>query len=180
MKKTNFIETYSGIQFYPLEPEEKDVNIIDIAHSLSHLCRYSGHCKFFYSVAQHSVNIYHLLKQSTNNPVILMDGLLHDATEAYMVDLPKPLKEHMDEYSAYEERLQKVIYSYIGLPKKISSEVKHADNIMLSHEAAILMPCRTWNFNPIVLKEISIEERLISDVRNEFLSIFYKLNNELL
>src|ERR1051326_5760594 len=79
--------THTGKQFWPLDARVDEIDIEDIAHGLSHICRFGGHCRHFYSVAQHSVLV------SRAVPLQLrMAGLLHDATEAYIGDMVRPLK----------------------------------------------------------------------------------------
>lgn len=176
MRIGDFIETYNGIQFYPLDPKPEEIHIVDIAHSLSNLCRYGGHSKIFYSVAQHSINMVNYLKTQTDDPKILLDAALHDASEAYLLDIPRPLKKFLYEYKNYENKLQKVIYTKYGLDSKISSIVKQADDDILSYEASILMSCYTWNENPIDLSHIvKIEERKNSEVKEEYLTILREL-----
>ena len=83
----DWIQTMSGVIFYPLDPRPEEIRIEDIAHALSHQCRFAGHCREFYSVAEHSVRVSRELPQE-----FMLWGLLHDASEAYLVDLPRPIK----------------------------------------------------------------------------------------
>lgn len=88
-----YIRTYTGGKFHPFAPKPDEVSILDIAHSLSQQCRFSGHTRKFYSVAQHSVLVArHLTFRATN---FLLAALLHDAPEAYLVDLPTPIKRNV-------------------------------------------------------------------------------------
>lgn len=133
------IETFSGRHFRPLSPRVKDVQIVDIAHALSNQCRFSGHVKQHYSVAEHSVRVCRLLRGLSSE--IQLWGLLHDASEAYLVDIPSPLK-HTPTFKAYraaEKHLQGVICDRFGLPRKHPKQVKLADSILLATEARDLM-----------------------------------------
>lgn len=138
-----WIQTYTGGQFYPLEPSPADLNIVDIAHALSMLCRFNGHVKSFYSVAEHSVHVSRIVP-----PEQALAGLLHDATEAYLTDLPRPVKHspHMAEYRRAEAELADVIEEWADLPRGAfsTSDLKDADNAMLGLEARELMPYHPW------------------------------------
>lgn len=101
------IRTYSGIMMDPMKASCADINVVDIAHALSHLCRFGGHCPRFYSVAEHSVLVAKaLLPYGTH---IALAGLFHDATEAYMQDLVSPLKHRLPDYMDAEDCLESVI-----------------------------------------------------------------------
>lgn len=138
MRQGDWMQTYSGYQFWPLDPMPEDVHILDIAHALSNQCRFAGHCRTFYSVAQHSVIV--------SQVVPLHDalwGLLHDAAEAYLVDLPRPLKRHSEMgrlYQAIEGRLVHVICERFGLPTDEPESVRLADDVVLMTEKRDLMP----------------------------------------
>jgi hypothetical protein len=133
----DWIQTYSGIAFYPCDPIPEEVCIADIAHALSNLCRFTGHTKYFYSVAEHCVHVSRLCP-----PEHALWGLLHDASEAYVSDLSRPVKLHTalgEEYRRVEAVLQASIIAAFGLPEKEPAEVKSADNRMLYVEAEHLM-----------------------------------------
>jgi hypothetical protein len=130
------ILTYSGNLFSPLDPQPKDVHIEDIAHSLSLLCRFTGHARVFYSVAQHSIQVSLRVP-----PKYALWGLLHDATEAYLNDISLPLKV-LPEYSEYrdaEKRLSQVIMTRFGLDPEEPEPVKVADKLMCRIEGCVLM-----------------------------------------
>jgi 5'-deoxynucleotidase YfbR-like HD superfamily hydrolase len=131
--------THTGRQFWPLDCRVDDIDIEDIAHGLSHICRFGGHCRHFYSVAQHSVLV------SRAVPLQLrMLGLLHDATESYIGDMVRPLKLQMPEFNAVEEKLWAVIARRFDLPTtdpRDNATLKAADN-------AALMAERRDLFNP--------------------------------
>jgi len=93
--KEVWIATYTGGRFYPLDPRPEDVCIADIAHSLSQICRFNGQTLQFYSVAQHSVLVSKLLGQGGPSPIHEFMGLKHDAAEAYLCDLVRPIKREL-------------------------------------------------------------------------------------
>ena len=123
------ILTFSGKFLDYLNPDPEQIDIEDIAIALSREARFCGHTKKFYSVAQHSVFVSKLLP-----PIFSLEGLLHDASEAYCKDLPTPLKNLLPDYQAIEERVDGVIRKKFGLPPKMSIEVKAGDHAALMHE----------------------------------------------
>lgn len=139
MNKNAWIQVHSGGKFHPLAVLPGEVRIDDIAHALSNVCRFGGHCREFYSVAQHCVIVSHLLPQATG---AALAGLLHDASEAYLGDVVKPLKDSpaMVDYADAEERLQAHIYALFGVDGETHYEdVHHADMTALATEARDLM-----------------------------------------
>src|SRR5579864_8305438 len=131
-----WIQTHSGRRFNPINPNPDAIVIQDIAHSLSMQCRFSGHCSEFYSVAQHSVLVSYIC-----GPSDALWGLLHDASEAYLVDVPRPLKRS-GKFQAYidiEEKMTEAICRRFALPFKEPPNVKIADTMLLATEARDLM-----------------------------------------
>jgi len=137
-RKGRSIYTYTGVTFWPMDPRVEDVNIEDIAHSLSMLCRFNGHIKSFYSVAQHSVLVSGLC-----SPENQFWGLMHDAAEAYISDMPSPIKMELPNFIAAEHVIQKVICDKFGLPYKEPAEVKKADLIIRATEMRDLRKSKT-------------------------------------
>lgn len=142
-RRGDWMQTASGIAFWPLDPRPDEVYIDDIAHALSMLCRYAGHCRHFYSVAEHSV----LLSRAMPTVELKRWALLHDATEAYLVDIPRPIKRHMPDYVRLEEHLMGVIADRFGLEGPMPDEVKDADNRIIVDEMRQLMrtPPMAWD-----------------------------------
>jgi hypothetical protein len=131
-----FIGTFSGLRFWPLDPDPVKILIADIAHALAHQCRFGGHASKFYSVAEHSVHVSQLCL-----PEHALWGLLHDASEAYLVDLPRPLKQ-LPEFAPYREaerQLQRAVAVRFGLPEDQPASVTEADETMLWIEAHSLL-----------------------------------------
>jgi hypothetical protein len=133
----NDIQTWSGRSFDPFNPDPEVVCIEDIAHALANLCRFGGHCKRFYSVAQHSV----LVSETVKDASLRMEALLHDASEAYLVDLPGGLKHQLPEYLKLEEIWIQAIADHFQRPLLVthSKTIKEADNILLVTEKRDLM-----------------------------------------
>lgn len=135
-RKGGWIQTYTGRKFWPLDPRPEDIVVEDIAHALALTCRFTGHVREFYSVAQHSV----LVSQNCQ-PEDALWGLLHDASEAYIADVSRPLKKEwaFREYRAAEARLEIAICNRFGLPLDKPMSIKAADDTLLTTEARDLM-----------------------------------------
>src|SRR6266446_1823797 len=132
-----WIITYTGKKFYHLNPQPEMVCIEDIAHSLAQTCRWTGHTRFHYSVAQHSIYCSHIVL-----PEMALEALLHDGSEAYLGDMNRPLKHFTEAGPAYrkvEAVVEAVIFKKFGLAPDMSPEVKAADTKMLYTEKAQLM-----------------------------------------
>lgn len=132
------IITSSGKWFNVLEPNPDDIDLKDIAHALSNQCRFTGHTEQFYSVAQHSV-----LVSQYCDPEDAAWGLLHDAGEAYLSDIARPIKKHPDFgpfYLKAEARLTAAVMEAFGLSPEMPDSVKAADDMLLRMEARDLMP----------------------------------------
>jgi 5'-deoxynucleotidase YfbR-like HD superfamily hydrolase len=173
-RKGDWISTYSATKFYAFDPRVEEIHIEDIAHALSLICRYSGHCKFFYSVAQHSIGVQQILKEFGYDAQIQLYGLLHDASEAYICDIPKDIKRNMPEYKKIEKNIQNMIWKSFNLPEpsdEIHSLVKQADNMMLRCEAKTLMKDWTEWYLPYDDINIVIEEKPMKYTENRFLQI---------
>ncbi len=138
----DYIETFTGRSFRPLSPGDAPIVIEDIAHALSNQCRFSGHTRVHYSVAEHSVRVSKLLADWGAPKEEQLWGLLHDASEAYLVDIPAPLKS-TPAFAAYcvaEAALQQAICLRFGLPVEQPKSVALADRVLLATEARDLMP----------------------------------------
>ena len=137
-----FVSTYSGRQFYPLAPQAAQIEIGDIAHGLAYQCRFNGQTRHFYSVAQHSLMVMSLVPEKFR-----FSALLHDAAEAYLGDMVKPLKNLFPEFSVIEARVMEIIGHRFGLDlTHLDPSIKQADLIALATEKRDLMPhsVETW------------------------------------
>jgi hypothetical protein len=131
-----WIQTGNGAQFYLLDPKPKSIHLGDIAHALSLLCRYTGHVRCHYSVAQHSVLVSRLVP-----PQHALWGLMHDASEAYINDISSPLKHcpEMDFYRRVERVIMGAVCRRFGLPLEQPAEVRDADLRLLVTEKRDLL-----------------------------------------
>ena len=136
------IQTWSGRLFSPLEPDPAAIEIVDIAHALAHQCRFGGHSRTFFSIAQHCCVVADELERRGASAEDVLSALLHDAGEAYLGDLPHPLKHRSPLgtlYRAVEEPLQAVILARFGLPAQPPPLVKPVDRAALAAERRALM-----------------------------------------
>lgn len=133
-RKGNWIQTYKGLKFYPLDPRTEDINIEDIAHALSLLTRFGGHCINFYCVAEHSVLIARKMIKDNCSKQEALAALFHDGSEAYLTDIVKPLKEHLPQYSTIEYNVQKAIMQKFTCYDFIPAIVKDYDRKILMDE----------------------------------------------
>lgn len=130
----DWILTWTGKTFRPLRPDPATVDIRDIAHALSLLCRFNGHCREFYSVAEHSVRVSREVP-----PQDALAGLLHDAAEAYVSDVPRPVKDQLDGFRDREDELLEVIFEALGVAWPLPLSVKRFDDRLLATELRDLM-----------------------------------------
>lgn len=136
----SWMHTYSGGKFHPAAPFKSDINIEDIAHALSNICRFGGHCSRFYSVAEHSLLVAKVIKDGGGSHLEQLWGLMHDATEAYMGDIPTPLKATLQGFHEREDALMRFIVEKLHMPAHgedslLPGVVKRADRIALVTEA---------------------------------------------
>ncbi|WP_057464338.1 hypothetical protein [Pseudovibrio sp. POLY-S9] len=162
----------SGQYFDLKQPWACEFSIEDIAHALANLCRFTGHCKQFYSVAEHSVFTSQIVP-----PEFALEGLLHDAAEAFIGDIAKPLKSILPDYAVIEERVENAVLTRLGVPVKMSPEIKHADLRMLKAEQFQAM--EDTNVWPLVdeldAADIKLEFWPPERAKQEFLQRFEEL-----
>lgn len=133
--ETNCIRTSTGRYLDVFNPDPEMIHIEDIANGLSQMPRFAGQLPVFYSVAQHSIRCC----QKSKDPILRKSLLLHDASEAYLCDIPKPIKNRLPDYQKLEENLMKVIAEKFGIGFPLSPSVKDIDRLMLEEEWNALM-----------------------------------------
>jgi hypothetical protein len=152
------IRTYKGHYFDVFDPNPDHIDIEDIAHSLSLLCRFAGHIKSFYSVCEHSIWVSNKVSKKH-----ALAALLHDASEAYLIDLPKPIKDEIPQYLEVEDKLMSVIGKKFGFEYPFNDEVKFYDREALFFE---------WENKVIYDNFTSMDSET---AKKHFLEIYYKL-----
>ena len=141
IRKGNWFQTFTGRSYWPADPRPEDIDIEDIAHALSMLCRFGGHCRRFYSVAEHSIHVSHLVP-----PEYALHALLHDATEAYLVDVPRPIKRMLGGYAEMEELNWRAIAARFGIDPVMPRSVHDADqNMLLAERDQLLVRTDRWD-----------------------------------
>lgn len=139
IKRTEIL-TFTGIYIDPCNPDPSRLSIIDIAHALSNSCRYGGHCPKFYSVAEHSVLVHNLMEKERFPKPALFAGLMHDAEEAYLMDMPTPIKRQFQNYVDAGVNLRKVIWEHYGIDWNLYKSVEPHDQEAYQQERQ-----RLWN-----------------------------------
>lgn len=174
------IRTVSKIYFDPVNPDEEKIKIIDIAHALSMLCRANGHFQQFFSVAQHCINCAQEAKARNYSQKVQLACLLHDASEAYISDITRPVKQHLPEYLPIESRLQDIIWNKF-LPEPLTAEenrqVFEIDDAQLYHEFLYFMEERVFDKEPKLYHEPDFRFRGFQKTEEEFLSVFRALTD---
>lgn len=172
------IHTYKGMEFDPTNPEEEKILTEDIAHALSLMCRANGHFKSFYSVAQHSVNCAEEAAARGYSKRVQLACLLHDASEAYLSDITRPVKEKFTQYHAFEEKLQNMIYSkWIcgGLSDEERACVKSVDDAILYSEFLHFVNMEVFEEKPDVFSVPQFDFGGFEETEQKFLNAFLYL-----
>ncbi len=163
-RRGDWMQTFTGRAVWPIDPHPDDVDLLDIAHALAFQCRFGGHSRMHFSVAQHSILVSRLCP-----PPLRLAGLLHDASEAYVADIVRPLKRDLGpRYAEVETGWQWAIGRALGaivggpagdrLPGELAElapQVKHADEVVLATEKRDLMatPPRDWQPLPAPMEQ---------------------------
>lgn len=175
---SNCITTYTGKHFDPTQPEKELICIDDIAHALSLLCRGNGHVKTFFSVGQHCILCAKEAMARGLSDRLALAALLHDASECYMSDVPRPFKKSLPEYQKQEEKLLHIIYEkYLGteLSAEEEQQLKNIDNDLLWYDLKYLLSEEPQEPKPAVYVSIDYTVRPFREVEEEYLILFKQL-----
>ncbi len=177
----DFIITYTKTRFSPLSAKEEDINIHDIAHALSLMCRANGHIKHFYSVAQHSINCAIEASARGLSERIQLACLLHDASEAYLSDVTRPIKRNLPQYLVFEEALQSKIFikfQLYDLTEEEQEQVKNIDDTLLYYEFLELMGEMIFPEEPQLTSSLSFDRVDFEHVERQFINMYKMLMNQ--
>lgn len=173
----SYITTYTGKHFDPTAPDASLFDIRDIAHALSLTCRGNGHVKTFFSVAQHCINCAREAEQRGYSKRVILACLLHDASESYMSDVPRPFKASLPEYVQAEEALLELIYERFlggGLSEEEQKLVKTIDDEMLYYDLKVLLHEPSEYNAPELKIELDYTVVPFQQVENQYLALFEK------
>ncbi|MBO5069310.1 MAG: phosphohydrolase [Roseburia sp.] len=173
----DYITTVSGVRFAPLAPEIDAIKIEDIAHALSFMTRANGHYREFYSVAQHCLDCAGVAKSEGRSRREILACLLHDASEAYLSDITRPVKANLPKYREIEKQLQDVIYEkYLpgGLTEQEHQVVKRIDDACLYYEFEHFNGMRLFDTPPQIVQVPEYRLRSFAEVEEEFLRAFHQ------
>lgn len=173
------IKTYCGIMFDPLEPNSDLIQIEDIAHALSMLCRANGHFRSFYSVGQHCINCAEEAAARGYSAKVQLGCLLHDGSEAYLSDVTRPVKKALPKYLEIEEPLQNSIWNKWLKEPLTAEEVRQVfeiDDIMLLNEFMLLMDTALADVIPALLSNVQFTFNGFKETEEEYLSKFRDLS----
>lgn len=177
-QRIGYITTYTGVHFYPTNPQKESIYIEDIAHALSLICRGNGHVKHFFSVGQHCINCALEAMARGYSRRVCLACLLHDAGEAYMSDVPRPIKMGMPQYKEWEMAIIDTVYEkYLG--SKLTEEeerlVKIVDDDMLYFDLKVLLDEKPDREEPEMQSMFSQEYVPFIEVEKQYLDIFNRL-----
>lgn len=175
------IKTYTDVMFDPLNPESELIDILDIAHALSMLCRANGHFRSFYSVGQHCINCAMEAKARGYSERVQLACLLHDASEAYLSDVTRPVKHELPKYLEIEKPLQESIWQkYLGLAltEEENSQVFRIDDATLYHEFVALMSTRLSSEEPGLQSKPGFSFMGFEKTEKTFLRLFHTLSSD--
>lgn len=157
-----------------------DICVEDIAHALSLLCRGNGHLKYFYSVGQHSLNCAREAKARGWSERLQLICLLHDASEAYISDIIRPVKTHLTNYLSIEQMVMDCVFKKFNLFELSEDENikwKQVDDDILTYELKVLMNGKEESELPILFSEPDVSEKDWVNVQAEFLKVINALTS---
>lgn len=170
----DYMSTYKGYSVNPLAIESDKINIEDIAHALSLLCRGGGHLNCFYSVGQHCINCAYEAQARGYSKSIQLACLIHDASEAYLSDIIRPVKKQLPAYIEIEDKLLEVIYAkFIGtsIASDILSKVKEIDDALLTNELHQFFSNQSIELTPLKSSP-DFNEYHWKDVEKRYINLF--------
>ena len=177
----SYIRTYTGVRFVPTEPEKEKIQIEDIAHALPMLCRGNGHVKTFWSVGEHCICCAKEALARGLGARLALACLLHDASECYLSDIPRPFKESLPAYQKLEDHLLDLVYErFLGstLTEEEQRVLKRIDDDLLWYDLEVLLQEPQPRPEPEIHIDLDYAVRPFLQVEEEYLKLFAKLSGE--
>lgn len=179
-----YMGTFTGKKFYPNDFKPSDVCIEDVAHALSMECRYGGHTRTFYSVAEHCCLLCdHVMTSVGTSRLTLYEmarvALLHDAAEAYVSDMTRPLKKVLPSFKMLENRVETVVFEALGVDDHMPDWLKRLDQRIIKDEQRQLFD-HIYNEQYHDRDEalnVRIQSWLPEQAEREFLTRYHELTN---
>ena len=178
----SYITTYTRKHFDPVNPDPELISIKDIAHALSLICRGNGHVSSFWSVGEHCICCAKEAMNRGFSDKIILACLLHDASECYMSDVPRPLKQEMKEYQYQEDKLLNLIYEkFLGesLTTDEEKQIKEIDDDFLWYDLEKLLDEKQDTEKPDLHIKLDYTVRPFETVEKEYLSLFGEITSKL-
>lgn len=175
------MNVFSGHRIDPLHIKEDDIHLEDIAHALSLICRGNGHIKYFYSVAQHSLNCAKEAQRRGYSKDVVLSCLFHDASETYMSDLITPIKKQMKEYQIIEDQLLETIFQtfHILLKNEEKNIWKEMDHLLLEAELKEMTPLEEDRPTVTLISVPDLKEHYYREIEAEFKAYALQLLEDL-
>ena len=174
----SYIRTFTGMRFVPTEPEKEKIQIEDIAHALPMLCRGNGHVKTFWSVGEHCICCAKEALARGLGARLALACLLHDASECYLSDIPRPFKESLPAYQKLEDHMLDLVYErFLGstLTEEEQEELKKIDDDLLWYDLELLLQEPQPRPAPQLHSGLDYAVRPCGQVEEEYLTLFRKL-----
>lgn len=178
----SYITTYTGHHFDPTRPDPDLILIEDIAHALSMLCRGNGHVSSFWSVGEHCICCAKEAMGRGLSDKIVLACLLHDSSECYMSDVPRPIKQEMKDYQRQEDKLLNVVYEkFLGssLTADEEKQLKEIDDDLLWYDLEILLSEKQDTEKPEIHINLDYKVRPFETVEKEYLKLFAEIKSRL-
>ena len=175
----DYIRTYTGKRFVPADPDPALFCVEDYAHALSLLCRGNGHVKTFWSVGEHCICCAKEAAARGLSARMVLACLLHDASECYLSDVPRPFKAEMKAYQALEDRMLDMIYTkFLGstLSEEEQRQLRQIDDAMLWYDLKYLLGGENIGSRPEIHITVDYAVRPFSEVEKEYLGLFARYN----
>ena len=182
MAETHYITTYSGIHFDPVHPRQEDIRMEDIAHSLSLICRGNGQVKQFFSVGQHCIHCALEALARGYSARIALICLLHDASEGYMSDVPRPFKQYIKDDRLWEDKLLSCIYErFLGsdITEEEQKILKTLDNDLLAYDLHYLLNETLREPLPKLFHAYSYERERFEETAERYLRLYEQLKAQI-